>query len=191
MITPVLFQKMPEVLSDKPQAENPIFPSKLRKPQADFHSCGACLLNCVLFIFCVLFTKIATLRVTKIIFSVSSGGEKSYTPHFLIFFFLLLPRLNQGWAQKGDKRLSISRDFLNSPVGAREVGVHAADRRGPETAAMLWGRWLFSATVRLWATGLQMKQGEEGCSLYRFKAPIALLGMSAAVVRQRKKSSNG
>lgn len=87
MITPVLFQKMPEVLSDKPQAENPIFPSKLRKPQADFHSCRACLLNCLLFIFCVLFTKIATLRVTKIIFSVSSGGEKSYTPHFFFFFF--------------------------------------------------------------------------------------------------------
>ncbi len=32
-----------------------------------------------------------------------------------------------------------------------------------------------------------MKQGEEGCSLYRFKAPISLLGMSAAVVRQREK----
>lgn len=34
-----------------------------------------------------------------------------------------------------------------------------------------------------------MKQGEEGCSLYRFKAPIALLGMSAAVVKQRKKAA--
>lgn len=151
MITPVLFQKMPQVLSDKPQAENPIFSSKLRKPQADFHSCSACLLNCVLFIFCVLFTKIATLRVTEIIFSVSSGGGKNA---ILTIFSLLFCRVdNQGWAQKGDKQLSISRDFLNSPVGAREVGVHAADRRCPETAATLWGRWLFSATVRLWATG--------------------------------------
>lgn len=52
MITLVLFQKMPEVSSDKPQAVNPIFPSKLRKPQADSHPCRACLLNCVLFIFC-------------------------------------------------------------------------------------------------------------------------------------------
>lgn len=34
-----------------------------------------------------------------------------------------------------------------------------------------------------------MKQGEEGCSLYRFKASIALLGMSAAVVRQRGKKT--
>ena len=32
-----------------------------------------------------------------------------------------------------------------------------------------------------------MKQGEEGRSLYRFKAPVALLGMSAAVARQREK----
>lgn len=74
MITPVLFQKMPQVSSDKPQAENPIFPRKHRKPQADSHSCRACLLNCVLFTFCVLSAKIATLRVTEIIFSISSGG---------------------------------------------------------------------------------------------------------------------
>ena len=181
MITPVLFQKMPEVSSDEPQAENPISPSKFRKPQADFHSCSACLLNWVLFILCGLFTKIATLRVTELCFSVSSGGEKRYTP--ISFLFCLD---EQWWVLKRDKQLRISRDFLNSPVGVREVGVHAADRRCPETSAMLWGRWLFSATVRLWATGLQMKQGEEGCCLYRFNAPVASLGMSAAVVRQRE-----
>lgn len=91
MITPVLFQKMPEVSSDKPQAENPIFPSKLRKPQADFHSRRACLLNCVLFIFVCFFTKIATLRVTEIIFSVSSGEGGSYTPNFFFFFAAAQP----------------------------------------------------------------------------------------------------
>lgn len=148
MITPVLFQKMPQVSSDKPQAENPIFPRKHRKPQADSHSCRACLLNCVLFTFCVLSAKIATLRVTEIIFSISSGGGGKAVLSFFPPVSFLLQR-DQGWAQKGDKRLSISRDFLNSPVGVREVGVHAADRHCPETAAMLWGRWLFSATVRL------------------------------------------
>lgn len=30
--------------------------------------------------------------------------------------------------------------------------------------------------------------GEEGCSLYRFKVPLSLLGMSAAVLRQIKEA---
>lgn len=31
-----------------------------------------------------------------------------------------------------------------------------------------------------------MKQGEEGCGLYKFKAPVSLLGMFAAVARLRE-----
>lgn len=73
--------------------------------------------------------------VAEIIFSVSPGGWGSSIPLFFPTSFLAWH--NQGCAQKGDKWLGISCDFLNSPVGAREVGVHAADRRCPETAAVL------------------------------------------------------
>lgn len=77
------------------------------------------------------------LRVTEILFSVSSGGwgNKAMLPIFPSFF---LSQHNRAVSTKGGgKRLGISRDFVNSPVGVREVAAYAADLRCPETAATL------------------------------------------------------
>lgn len=165
---------MPEVSSDEPQAENLIFPSKLRKPQAHSHSCRACLLNCVLFNFLCYSPKFPHRGLQKSFSVFPQGGGEAVFPFFFPTSFLAWH--NQGCAQKGDKWLGISCDFLNSPVGAREVGVHAADRRCPETAAVLWMRWLFSETVRLWATGLQMKRRGGGMQPLQIQGLRCLAG---------------
>lgn len=133
---------------------------------SESHRQPGCLLNCIFSFLCAFHPNCHTEGNRNNFQCFLGGAKKAMLPIFSSF----LSQRNQGWAQKGDKQLGISRDFVNSPVGVREVAVYAADLRCPETAAMLWGRWLFSVTVRLWATGLQMKQGEEGCSLYRFKA---------------------
>lgn len=110
------------------------------------------------------------------------GGGKQYS----IFCIPFIHSTTKGKHKSQTKQLCISRDFLNSPVVEREVGVHTADQRSPETAAMLWVRWLFSSKFWLRCTGLQMKQREEGRSFCRLKAPVSLLGMSAIVARLRE-----
>lgn len=95
-----------------------------------------------------------------------------------------------GWAQKGDKRFGIRHDFVNSPVGAWKVAVHVADLHCPETAAMLWGRWLFSVTVRLWATGLQRKHGEEGREAFIDSRPLLLYRACLLLLWGRGKKKN-
>lgn len=176
---------MPEVSSDEPQAENLIFPSKLRKPQAHSHSCRACLLNCVLFNFLCYSPKFPHRGLQKSFSVFPQGGGEAVFP-----FFSPLPF----W--RGTTR-----------------GVHKRETNGSVSAAISWiAQWERGKSGCMQRIGVALKQqpccegdgfslrqsdceprvckwngGEEGCSLYRFKASVALPGMSAAAVRQRGK----
>lgn len=72
----------------------------------------------------------------------SQGAEKkrhllSLPLSLYFFFFFFCCSISNGEHKRETNGSVSAHDFLNSPVGAQEVGVHAADRHCPETAAML------------------------------------------------------
>lgn len=157
---------MLHVFCDEPPTETG-FSEKFTKPRADSHSCRASLLDSLISFFGVPFTPFHT-EGYKNNFQCFLGGRKKAL--FLIFFNSFLTQHDAAGSTKGRQTAPYQPGFAEKPSGSEGFEVCRANRRWPETAAILRGRWLFCLIV--WLLAMKMKSSSNWV-----EARVALLGL--------------